>query len=238
MAILRVVDDGRKRRLGARGSSSMFDGMRALTPFVTALVLLFATGAPAKWYVRASAQTVVGVVAFSEDGTEALLQEKQTVRDQSGALRIGTTYVVVNGTKTLFETKVSDLLLLPGQPPVDALEAIERPVCRDRVALLEKALQGFRDVQARISGCARVGPGRGDHVVELEASTPTPMTSTKELQALQVELGIGPGLAFVNERGPLVVVLRAAQGDPYGKSNEALTFLRSDPRIHDRWPAP
>jgi hypothetical protein len=97
-------------------------------------------------------------------------------------------------------------------------------------------LAGFRDVKVRASACAK--PRRADVLVELEASTPSPVARTDELAALQEELGIGPGLVFVNERGPLVVVLRAAFDDPFGKSNEALTFLRSDPRIHDRWPAP
>ncbi len=188
------------------------------------------------WYVRALAQTTVGVVAFSDDGTRALLQEKQSTRSSSNGngVAVVTRFVVVNGTATLFETTVSDALVLAGQPR--PFEAIDSALCRERAAALEKVLADFRDVRVRASACAK--PTRADALVDLEASTPSPLTISTELQALQEELGIGPGLAFVSERGPLVVVLRAAFDDPFGKSNEALTFLRSDPRIHDRWPAP
>jgi hypothetical protein len=186
------------------------------------------------WYVRASAKTTVGVVAFSDDGTRALLQEKQSTRNSAHATGVVTRFVVVNGTATLFEVTVSDALLIAGQPL--PLEAIESAVCRDRAAALEKALADFHDVRVRASACAK--PQRADQLVELESSSPPALTLSDELSALQDELGIGPGLVFANERGPLVVVVRASFDDPYGKSNEALTFLRSDPRIHDRWPAP
>lgn len=215
--------------------------LRAFAFMITG-ALLCATAADAGrartglWYVRASSQTTVGVIAFSDDGTRALLQEKQSTRAQAKAsgTAVVTRFVVVNGTGTLFETTVSDALVLPSHPT--PLEGIDNAVCRDRAALLEKALAGFRDVKVRASACAK--PMRADTIVELEESTPSPLTISDELLALQEELGIGPGLVFTNERGPLVVVLRAAFDDPFGKSNEALTFLRSDPRIHDRWPAP
>lgn len=188
------------------------------------------------WYVRASAKTTVGVVAFSDDGTRALLQETQSTRGHTSTVggAVVTRFVIVNGTETLFESTVSDALTIPGRPL--PIEGIDSALCRERAAALENALAGFRDVKVRASGCAK--PKRADAIVEVETSTPAPLTISDELRALQEELGIGPGLAFVNERGPLVVVVRASFDDPFGKSNEALTFLRSDPRIHDRWPAP
>lgn len=177
--------------------------------------------------IGGGARTSFAVVGFSEDGTRALLQQKHV----AGPL-VATSFLVVDAQGRSFDVLISQRT----QVAAGSVEGIDNGTCRDRVKMLEAALVGFRSVKARLGQCAR--PTRADVVVAPQKTTPAALTISDELKDLQLEIGVHDGLFFVNEDGPLVVVLQADRLDNFGDSVVVKTFLRTDPRLNDRWPTP
>lgn len=207
--------------------------MRAHALLVVALVVGLVDAALARkpLFSRGGPSTTYAVVGFHEDGTRALLQEKQ-VAVARGAQTVATSFLVVDGAGLVFDVLISDVARVHGS----VVEGIDNATCRDRMKALEQALTGFRSVKARLGNCSR--PTRADVVIEPMKTTPAALAISEALAVLQRELGVLDGLFFVSDDGPLVVVVQADREDIFGRSAIVKTFLREDPRLNDRWPAP
>jgi hypothetical protein len=173
--------------------------------------------------VRATAQ----VLAFSEDGTEALVEERLLA---PGGVR-SIAYTVVDASGTVVRAPISQVTFIAGQ----LYETAAREACREGAAALERALGGFRTVRVHEAGCAMRDRDRA--VVRLTRTPPSPVTDIKELATYR-EITAGTGTVWVSEDGPLVVLVLPEPKDPFGAGFAIRTTVRDDPRIHDRWPSP
>ncbi len=168
------------------------------------------------------------VLAFSDDGTQALVEEHVVGDDGGYLLR----YVVLGASGRELTVDASDVV---GTARV-VQERIDRRACRAAADKLEAALEGFHDVRMRASGCASLPPSRD--LVATYHTVPSPLPLGSDQQELQEEVGGPPGVYFVNDRGPLVVVITSAPGVISGSVVGERTFLRKDPRVNQRWPNP
>jgi hypothetical protein len=181
------------------------------------------------WLAALSVSTSVSVVGFSDDGTRALLRKDHF--SPEGGRRVG--FVVVEAGKEHDELTVSDT---QNRGDGYRIERVDNAACRDAVRLLERELASFsKALDVRLSACPK--QGRVDLVIDVKEPA-APLASAEELAAVRGEIGESGGRVFVNERGPLVVVLLANPNDFTGRGVLVRTALRSDPRVIDRWPDP
>lgn len=188
---------------------------------LAALALLTSLDAAASY--RATAQ----VVAFSDDGTRALVEERTTALDGTGEVAY-----------SLFDMKGRVLRLPISQVGLTGLqfrELIEREDCRAAAEQLETALKDFRSVRVHESACAMANRDRG--VVRLLRTPPSPLDDVDELEEFTREHGV-VGSVWASEDGPLVVVVKPNTTSALGDNFTIRTFSRADPRLHDRWEAP
>jgi hypothetical protein len=198
-----------------------------------ALVLSLAAQ-PSMQALQVPMQTgVVRVLGFSEDGTRAAVEERVLGPAGEAILQ----YVIYSGRgRELVVVASSSSLVLRGPGMGQYVERVERDDCREGARRLEDALADFRTLRVHASGCARLAPARS--LVEPRRTTPSPLIpGDKELSALQEDLGF-VGDYFVNDDGPLVLIVGPDVNAIYGGTVVVHTALRSDPRIHKRWADP
>ena len=186
--------------------------------------------APVMLPLALALSTYATVLGFSEDGTRAVVEER-TDDGAGSALR----YLVVGRAgRTLVVAASDTTAALDGARRRRAMaDKVDRDACRAGARALEDALADFRTVKVRISGCAK--PARS--LVETLRTAPAPLSLGPELLELERASGMA-GRTFVNEDGPLVVVIAPDPADALGVSVLERVFLRKDPRINKRWPDP
>jgi hypothetical protein len=173
-------------------------------------------------------RAVANVLAFSDDGTRALLEERTFGPGGTGSLG----YRVVDVTGTSLRVVLSEVA---PSPVNQFFEMVDRDACRKSAELLERAIDDdFRDVDVHVSGCSMAS--RQGWLVKLRTTVAPVLGPSPELEEIQRD--VGAGMVWVNERGPLVVVVTGDPSSPLGNNYEVRTFVREDPRIVDRWTLP
>lgn len=176
--------------------------------------------------VAAQYRATAAVIAFSDDGTRALLEERTPAPDGTGELA----YRVVGLQGGALRVRVSQV----GLAGLQYRELVEREDCRAAAEQLEAALEDFQDVRVHEGAC---GMASRTGVVRTLRMAPSPVRDVRELEPLTREIGV-VGSVWASEDGPLVVVVSPNTTSALGDNFTIRVFAREDPRLHDRWEAP
>lgn len=134
--------------------------------------------------------TSVDVLAFSDDGTQALLQETTT----AGA---------TTKTTLLILDRKNEPVRLPISDRTQGIrkDRVSRDVCEASADRVSAVARDFRGISVVIGLCGSV-----DRDVVTALQQPKPRVLSQEIGAIHTKVGFA-GRVFIAERGPLIVVV-------------------------------
>jgi hypothetical protein len=188
------------------------------------LTLLAALVATAPLVV--TGQQTARVLAFSDDGRRALVLEETHADGRELVL----TYVVLGPDGRELELTSGTSAKLSAHQRVEFVGADQ---CREGAKKLADALADFSTVRVRDSRCAMVSAGRT--LVDVDRNVFPLMPGSLDYVALKLTLR---GDVWVNDDGPLVVVISPDPNTTVLPGVVEHVFLRADPRVNKRWPDP